>query len=122
MLINSWVRLAAGLVSRMAVRPRRRRIRPRQAMWRVPLRHAEILEVRVLLSSTLTYQASANSTLTLTQSGSDLQLVDSAHPSTILAHETAGNITGGVQIFGNQFDVTLTVDAGVTQVTGGITF
>src|SRR6266704_1233402 len=120
MLIRSWFRLVSQCVYRVT---RYRRVRPnrlRKRRQRMPLVHAEVLEVRLMLSSSLVYDAVTSSALTLRQSGGELQIVDSANPSTVLAHETAGYVTDGVQIHGNQSDVILTVESSVAHVTGGI--
>lgn len=123
MLITSWFKLTANAVSRMARRRSGKRLhRLRNRPGRMALKSAEVLEVRLMLSSSLVYEAATNGALTLRQSGDELQIVDSNQPATILAHEKLANISEGVQIVGKQSDVVLTVDSSVVQVTGGISF
>jgi hypothetical protein len=89
-------------------------------------RHArlcfEALEVRTLLDASLTYQAAADTPLTLRLAASELQIVDSTNPSTVFASESLANLTDGVLVEGNGFNVNLTVDSGVPQVPGGVLF
>src|SRR5262245_20514269 len=93
------------------------RKRPR----RVPL-GLEPLEDRVTPTGDLWYQAGGAEDLTLRRSGDDLQVVDTNRLSVVRASKPLGQITDGVRIEGNGFDVNLTVDASVSRVAGGIRF
>ena len=118
MLIRSWFDLASEFVYRAS---RLRRARPRRLRSRggraLPLA-GEVLEERTLLSSSLVFTAGAASptSVTLRMDGTDVQVVDSANSSTVLASESLANITNGVQIAGNGFNVSLTVDSSITLI------
>ena len=58
----------------------------------------EALEGRVLLASSLGYQAVADTPLTLRLVSNELEIVASTNPSTVLASDLPGNITDGVRI------------------------
>src|SRR5262245_2179445 len=101
MAVRSWIRSLFARRTPGTVR----KARPRQLLT------VETLEDRTLLDSSLSYQAVANTPLTLRQAGNELQVVDSTNNSVVLASELVANITGGVRIAGDHFDVALTVDA-----------
>ncbi|MBS0265303.1 MAG: M10 family metallopeptidase C-terminal domain-containing protein, partial [Planctomycetes bacterium] len=120
MLISSWLSLVSKLLTPTRRRTRRRLPRRPQAA-RLRLK-PEVLENRMMLSSSLVYTATTNTAVTLTQVGDQLQLLETAQPSNVLAQESVGYITDGVMIYGQQHGVILTIDPSVTQVVGGISF
>lgn len=81
---------------------------------------AELLESRRLLTGDLFFQATGSGDLLLQLSGDTLQVVDTS--STVLASKSLDEITEGVLIEGNAYDVQLTIDASVPIITGGIQF
>src|SRR5262249_10519340 len=82
----------------------------------------ELLEERITPVGDFRFQASGAGALTLRQAGGDLQIVDTDAPSVVQAAKPLSDITGGVRIEANGFNVNLTIDASVPQVVGGITF
>ena len=82
----------------------------------------ENLEDRVLLAS-LVYQAVDSTPLTLLQSGNKIEVVKTANPNSVLASTNLNQITGGVLVGANGFNVSLTIDASLpTGVPGGVLF
>ena len=79
----------------------------------------ETLEERVTPAD-LVYTATAVSpaALTLLLAGPDLQIVNAAVPTQVLASKALTTITTGVRIDGAGFNLNLAVDAGVPQVGG----
>ena len=82
----------------------------------------ELLENRLLLTGDLLYQATEPVALTLRLSEGTVQIVDTSQPATVLASKPLNEITAGVRIEGNTFDVSLTIDASMPPVIGGIVF
>ncbi|NLX96068.1 MAG: hypothetical protein GXY83_07820, partial [Rhodopirellula sp.] len=82
----------------------------------------ELLEDRFLLAGNLLFQATGPGTVMLRLSGGDVQIVDTATAATVLASKPLGEITEGVRIEGNTFDVYLTIDASTPPIPGGIEF
>jgi hypothetical protein len=81
----------------------------------------ESLEDRLLLS-TLAYNAVDSTPLTLLLAGNQLEVVQTANPSTVLASNKL-NQTSAVQIGANGFNVSLTIDASVPTISpGGVQF
>ena len=80
----------------------------------------ELLEDRRLLAADLLFQATGPGDLFLRLSDSDLQIVDAS--STVLVAKPLSEITEGIQIDGNSYDVQLTIDASVPTIAGGIQF
>src|SRR5262249_52895660 len=83
----------------------------------------ELLEERLApAAGELLYQATGSMALLLRASGSNIQVVYADSPSTVLASRSLFEITDGIHIVGNGFNVGLTIDVGVPQVRGGIFF
>jgi len=82
----------------------------------------EFLEDRRLLAADLVYQATESVALTLRLSEGTVQIVDTSQLTTVLASTPLNEITAGVRIDGNAFDVSLTIDASMPPVIGGILF
>ncbi len=108
-----------SLSRKLASARKRRGIRKDPTRKRLTL---EFLEDRRMMAGNLDYQAVASTPLTLRLASDDLQVVDSNNPSIVLASELLSDITGGVHIEGNSFDVNLTIDVTVPPVPGGIVF
>src|SRR5262245_866632 len=123
MLIRSWFELALQCVYRVTLRRRVRRRLLRTRHRPLPVA-CEVLEDLTMLSSGLSFTAAADTpqNLTLRVDGTNVQVVDSANASRVLASESLANITNGVQISGNGFDVNLTVDSSIPAIQGGIVF
>ena len=68
---------------------------------------SEPLEPRILLAANLDFLASASTPqqLTLLADSTRVQIVASNDPSQVLASELLANITGGVRVAGNGFDL-----------------
>jgi hypothetical protein len=71
----------------------------------------ELLENRLLPAGDLLFQATESVAVTLRLSEGTVQIADSSEPSTVLASKPLNEITAGVRIEGNTFDVHLTIDA-----------
>ena len=85
---------------------------------------SEPLEPRILLAANLDFLASASTPqqLTLLADSTRVQIVASNDPSQVLASELLANITGGVRVAGNGFDLQLTIDASLPAIAGGVAF
>lgn len=94
-------------------------LRRESARRRVAL---EGLEDRRLLTGGLLFQATESLAVTLRLAGEVVEIVDTGHPSAVRASMPAADITSGVQVFGNGFDVDLTLDASLPAIAGGIVF
>src|SRR5437660_11234871 len=79
----------------------------RRFVKRLPL-GMELLEDRITPVGDWRYQAGGAAALTLRQEGGELQIVETDAPSVVHAAKPLADITGGVQIEGNGFDVNLT--------------
>ena len=81
----------------------------------------ENLEHRLLLS-TLTYNAVNNTPVTLLLAGNQLEVVETASPSTVLASNRLNQTTAS-RSEGTAFNVSLTIDASVPTISpGGVLF
>ena len=73
--------------------------------------------------SGLVYQAVNATPLTLLLAGNNLEVVQTAHPNTVLASNRLNQTTTGVLVQANGFNVNLTIDASLpTNVPGGVLF
>src|SRR5262249_47200545 len=105
---------------------------PRQSRKRDPLSayrgstrrlSLEQLENRLAPSAaSLVYAAADDTPLTLLKHGGDIQVVETEAPTVVLASRALADIAGGVRVEGNGHDLTLTIDASLPQVPGGVTF
>ncbi|HEX5104260.1 MAG TPA: hypothetical protein VFV87_10640, partial [Pirellulaceae bacterium] len=81
----------------------------------------EALEERQMLAGDLVYEADNAAPLTLRLSGGTVEIINS-NTSGVLASEALSDITTGVRIEGNEFDVRLTIDDSVPIIPGGVLF
>jgi hypothetical protein len=83
----------------------------------------ERLEDRIVLNAdSLFFQALDSTPLTLRQSGVEIQIVKTQAPFEVLTSRPMAEISAGVRVEGNGHDVSLTIDASVPPVVGGILF
>lgn len=82
----------------------------------------ECLEDRRLLAGGLLFQANESLAVTLRLAEGTVQIVETSEPATILASKPLAEITAGVRIEGNAFDVSLTMDGSLSAIAGGIQF
>lgn len=106
-----------------------RRSRRRAAGAFVRRQRLEELEARILLAGDvgddtreLLYTATSATPLTLRQVGTDLQVVNTTNPAVLFASKPLSEITIGIRLEGANFDVSLTIDASVTEIAGGVLF
>src|SRR5262249_32984497 len=101
-------------------KPVRSRSLPSRRQMRLIL---ERLEERLApAAGQLLYPATRSMALLLRAAGSDIQVVYADSPSTVLASRSLLEITDGIRIVGNGYNVNLTIDLGVPRVRGGIFF
>ena len=105
-------------------RPRRKDVkrRPFQSSSSIIYHDIQRLEDRTLLSAAMLFQAIDATPLTLQVAETELQVVDTNSPETVLASAVLSELTAGVTIAGNGYDVDLTIDVSVPAVSGGILF
>ena len=111
-----WLRTLAGHIARRLTRSVRKLGQlaqvigsPRYVTDDMALRWVgvEPLELRILLSADLSYTAINNTSLTLGVWGDALQLRDTNNLKILVASELLTDITAGVNIDGNGFDIDL---------------
>ena len=81
----------------------------------------ELLEERLAPAGGLLYEATTAAPLTLRLTGNTLEVVNT-NTSGVLASKALADITTGVRIEGDGFNVNLTIDDSVPVVPGGVVF
>ncbi|HVK12614.1 MAG TPA: hypothetical protein VM597_27945, partial [Gemmataceae bacterium] len=106
---NSWIRTLISPKPRTIQKARGRRLT------------IENLEARITPAD-LVYVAVDPTPLTLRVAGPNLQVINSTNPAEVFASKALSEVTTGARIEGAGFDVSLTIDATVPDVAGGVQF